>query len=220
MAEWLQTAAWHVDNMSLVWTKSHSMSGFFFNPQNSFRVCVDVAGLQQLTSLLARLLNTQGARRQQTGETSSEGDVSKGKPAGLHPWRDALPCRWYCRRCQVLLRLHLASSTPSCFARFYQDVTVAHKPTPARREGEGSKMPLDILQSKKTLLVYFWIERPGGVGRLPRSQPVVPKRRTRTELHCVCLCTTAVPVPLHLFRHSTQNNNTSRPVSFQDKSFF
>lgn len=69
MAESLQTwrtyqnAAWHVDNMSLVWTTSHSMS--FFNPQNSFRVCVDVAGLQQLTSLLARLLNTQGARLQQ-----------------------------------------------------------------------------------------------------------------------------------------------------------
>lgn len=86
MAESLQTAAWHVDNMSLVWTKSHPMS-VFFNPQNSFRVCVDVAGLQQLTSLLARLLNTQGARRQQPEKlvlraTSQRGNHPVSNPDG------------------------------------------------------------------------------------------------------------------------------------------
>lgn len=63
------------------------------------------------------------------------------------------PCHWYCRCCQVLLRLRPVSSAPSCFAA--RDVNLSHKPKMWCREADKIRMSFQarpLIQSRLQIL--------------------------------------------------------------------
>lgn len=187
-----------VDITSLVRTKSRDL--WLLSAHVNSCVCVDVvAGLQQLTSSLARGLNGHRVRRQRlatNGETCSEDEVWRGNPP-LSP-RCGTP--YLVADIVGAVRVSSASTSLPQLRHVWlvspPDVTVSHKPTPEHggREKED-RTPVDSFQSGETAGLFLKLN-----GQLAQVRfPSVGRwyQRAATELSltaCVCVSLQSPPI--------------------------
>lgn len=122
-------------------------------PHNSWCVCVDVAGLQRLTSLLAWLLNTDSSTV--SASDNNRRNLFWGRGLKWESTRSLLVVGCF----TLSLILSALSGSPPPPPRFLnsvmfrsfpkRDVNVSHKPTPKQGgRKNGNKIPADTFQSR------------------------------------------------------------------------
>lgn len=175
-----------------MWTKSRCLS-FVSNRRT---VCVVVvAGLQQLTSLLAGLLNTDSSA------VSASDNNRRNLFRGWGPEWETTRSLFVVGRFTLSLILSALSGSPPPAPRFlnsvmfrsfpYRDVNVSHKSRLRRRAaGRKEKKSRWIPFSRDKLLVYIWSERSVGVGQFPSKSAGGTRASLRVCVSLQSLCPT------------------------------
>lgn len=187
-----------------------------------------LCGISCLISSAAKPGAAAAARTSLTGP----GSALSGLPAAPAPLSlpgvGVSPCHWYCRCCPGLLllllhllRLLLASSAPSCFARFASGTFVCHiSRVPVQQRGEGGREEGVRAAGERSFSPGAAGEEVRGFGAPWRSDTdeapllLLLLRRRQSPRNCVCLFITAVPVPPapSYQRQGARNKRALHPV--------